>query len=93
MQPNTRPPQHTNYPLEVDDTHVIELMQNFHRGLSDLQNEFCGTCKECFPTIKTNEVGLCNCCRTDAQLPKLFTPENNMDPGSVPTELCVSSII
>jgi len=42
MQPNTRPPQCTNYMIEVDDPHVIEFMQNFHRGLSDLQNEFCG---------------------------------------------------
>ena len=68
-------------------------MQNFYRCLSDLQNEFCGTCKECFLTIKTNEVGLCNRCWTDAQLPKLFTPENNMDRGSLRTDLCVSSII
>jgi len=52
---------------EVDDPHVIKLMQNVHRGLSDLQNESCGTCKECFPTIKTNEVGLRNRCQTITQ--------------------------
>ena len=78
--------------LEIDHPDVIQRVQQFHRTLSDLQNIFCELCKERFPMIKTNQLSICSRCQTDSQHPKLFTLENNMDPGPVPTELCVSCV-
>lgn len=77
---------------QFDRLDVIERIQGFHTMLSDLQNTLCNICKERFPTIRTNELGVCHRCLADSQVPKLFSVENNMDPGSVPAELCVSCI-
>ena len=34
----------------------------------------------------------CKCCHNDNQVPKQFSAANNVDPGSVPSELEVSSV-
>ena len=34
--------------------------------------------------------GVCIHCRNDTEVPGLYSPANNMDPGRVPPELCVS---
>ena len=96
VQPHSRPqskPQSRNVStLKIDDPNVIQRIQHFHRTLSDLHNVFCDVCKERFPTINSNELGICHRCHADSLLPKLFSHEHNMDPDSVPIELCVSCI-
>jgi len=89
---HTQPQPSNDSTCEIDHPDVVQRMQNFHRSLLNLQNVFCDLRKECFPTIKTDELGICYCCQSDSHQPKLFTVQNNMDPGSVPTELYVSSL-
>ena len=77
---------------QIDHPHVIQRIQGFHRILSDLQNVLCNICKEHFPTISTDELGVCHWCLVDSKVPKLFSAENNINPGSVPAEFCVNCI-
>ena len=92
MIPHAEPQPSDHSTLKIDHSDVVQRMQNFHRSLLALQNAFCDLCKERFPTINTNELGICNHCQTDSQQPKLFTLQNNMDPGSVSTELRISCL-
>ena len=71
---------------QIDHPDVIQRIQGFHRILSDLQNVLCNICKERFPTISTDELGVCHQCLVDFEVAKLFSAENNMDPGSVPAD-------
>ena len=78
----------------VDNPDIIHRVQEFHRSFATLQNILCNVCLERFPTITTNTIPteICHRCNIDKETPKLFSVENNMDPGPVPHELSVSSI-
>ena len=76
-----------------DDPIVVNRMQQFHSTMSALQNVFCETCLECFLSGVTNRSRICSHCLTDSEVPKLYSTENNMNPGPVPPELSVSSAI
>ena len=78
--------------LSVYDPEIIHEVQQFHSSLAALESVQCSTCLEQFPSINTNATGLCRRCHLDTDVPKLFSAENNMDPGAVPSELYVSSI-
>lgn len=77
---------------EVDDPVVINRMQQFHSTMSALQNVLCQICLERFLSSSTTVPTICNRCRADSELPKLYSVDNNMDPGPLPPELCVSYI-
>ena len=78
--------------LSVDDPEIIGQVQQLHSCLATLESVPCTTCLKQFPSIVVNVTGLCHCCHVDADVPKLFSAENNMDPGAVPSELYVSYI-
>ena len=84
---------HENVPrfrnLTVDNPEIIRKMREYHVDLTALQNTLCDVCLEQFPSIKTNEAGVCYRCQHDTEVPKLYSAANNMNPGSVPPELCV----
>ena len=50
----------------------------------------CTVCLENFPTLKVNAAGICTCCHDDRHSPKLYSAQNNMNPGPVPPKLKVS---
>lgn len=79
--------------LTVDDPEIIQKITTFHEHLAALENTLCSVCLECFPSIKTNEAAVCKRCQGDNELPILYSAANNMDPGPIPPELCVSSTI
>ena len=58
---------------QIDHPDVIQRIQGFHRILSDLQNVLCNICKERFPTISTDELGMFRRCLVDSEVPKLFS--------------------
>ena len=78
--------------LSVHDPEIIHEVQQFHSSLAALESVLCSTCLEQFPSINTNVTGLCCCCHLDTDVPKLFSAENNMDPGAVPSELYVCKL-
>ena len=50
-----------------------------------VHNTICSVCLERFPSIKTDEAGVWNRYHADSEV----SAANNMDPGTVPPELCV----
>jgi len=77
--------------ITVDNPDIIHKVQEFHQSLTTLQNVLCSVCLEQFPTFaNTAATQICRHCNLDTQIPKLFSIENNMDPGPVPFELSVS---
>jgi len=77
----------------VDNPDIINKVDEFHRTLVALQNVLCNVCLEQFPTFASNTTPTDICCRCnlDTQIPKLYSLQNNMDPGPVPLELSVSA--
>ena len=74
-----------------NDPAVIRKMCEFHEGLLNLEFSCCVVCMERFPSgISGNAMNVCKRCATDKHLPKLYSGDNNMDPGPVPPELAVS---
>ena len=57
----------------------------------------CETCLECFPNLpvssQPNGVIECRRCAHNRHIPKLFSKGNNMDPGAVPTQLQLLSLL
>ena len=78
----------------INDLDIIHRMQEFHRSLATLQNMLCNVCLEEFPSFITNSTTteMCRRCNLDTQTPKIFSAENNMNPGPVPPELLVCYI-
>ncbi len=60
-------------------------MQNFH---SKLEFYSCTSCLERFPNLANSTI--CARCNRDKRIPKLYSANNNMDPGPVPPQLQVS---
>ena len=81
--------QFTN--LTVDDPEITQRIGEFHRGLpATLENILCNVCLEKFSSINVDTAGVCIHCCNDTEVPGLYSPANNMDPGRVPPELFVS---
>ena len=68
---------------------VQNEMEHFHTTMNSFQHQQCITCKETWPTKQTLPVPNFQClrCKRDKGNPKLFSQENDMDPGAVPLEL------
>lgn len=68
----------------------------FHSQLSNVQVAACNTCCEEFPGLNVKSVSPnsdyveCVRCSQDMHIPKLYSSDNNMNPGPVPPELQVS---
>ena len=64
-------------------------MANFHRAMNKLEYRQCVTCKEAWPTNNglTLQIFECLRCKRDKGNPKLFSQENDMHPGCLPTAL------
>ena len=74
-----------------DDPVVVRKMTKFHNNrLSSLQARRCTVCIERFPSIYVDTTSICKRCCNDKHVPKLYSADNNMDPGPVPPELTVS---
>ena len=73
---------------------VQEKMRRFHSHIASLTCPKCSTCLESFPGLQLpppfNE---CARCIRDKHIPKMYSSANNMDPGYLPTQLQVSSIV
>ena len=61
-------------------------MNQFQSKQDQWQNKKCIICNEQWPTRTCLNMDpyVCNRCQRDKHNPKLFSPENDMDPGSVP---------
>ena len=69
---------------------VHSKMLNFHRHFVTLEVTRCSTCCKGFPGLKINsQSGECLSCSRDKHVPKLYSSENNMNPGIVPPALQV----
>ena len=73
---------------QVHNLQILLLMTQkileFHRGLATLENILCNVCLEKFPSIKADTTGVCIHGRNDTEVPGLYSPANNTDPGQVP---------
>ena len=74
----------------IDDERITDKIKEFHRKLFAIEAVLCCVCLERFPTIETDDGGVCTRCRADSKTPKIYSAGNNMDPGPVPPELSVS---
>ena len=65
-------------------------MAIFHAKLANLEMSVCDICLERSHTKKTQLQGtqrICTRCKRDKNTPKIYSSDNKMDPGPVPTEL------
>ena len=77
-----------NPPLHEQEWAQEELAA-FHRYEESLQHAHCPVCKEAWP-VSNNKRGAdqtCTRCKRDKSKCRLFSSENDMDPGNVPPEL------
>ena len=67
---------------------VQEEMAAFHRFEESLRHYHCVVCKEAWPLSASREaLYTCSRCKRDKKPCRLYSAENDMDPGSVPAEL------
>ena len=79
------------FPL-LEQQSVQANMHAFHRHLNTLCSVTCTTCSEDFPSFKLHaQTSECVRCSKDKHMPNVYSAANNMDPGSVPPQLLVSS--
>ena len=65
-----------------------EEMAAFHRFEENLRHYHCVVCKEAWPLSTSREqIFTCSRCKRDTKPCRLYSAENDMDPGSVPAEL------
>ena len=66
-------------------------MGSFHCSEEQLQHHHCTVCKETWPTkqnlSKDPARYVCQRCTRDTKSPKMYSAENDMDPGIVPAQL------
>ena len=84
--------QVTHLPL-LEQSSVQSKMLKFHAHCAALEMPTCTTyCKQ-FPGLKVNShSGECLSCSRDKHVPKLYSSENNMNPGPVPQQLQVNML-
>ena len=83
------PPLHANAHFNA----VMDCIRNFELKQMSLKFKFCSVCKERRLDMNVNSDQICKRCKSDKNQIKLFSPENNMDPKQLPTELSGLSII
>ena len=72
---------------------VQQKMKEFHTKMAELQFVHCTTCLKSFPSLCLDPSSTeCVQCSRDTNVTKLYSSANNMDPGSVPSALQVSSL-
>ncbi len=77
----------------LKDKVVKEKMDKFHHEMSSIESTICIVCSEKFPGTKMASLSTtCIRCYRDKANPKLYSSENNMNPGAVPNELQVCDI-
>jgi len=76
-----------------NDLAIIRKMREFHTSLLSLQCSCCSICIERFSSISVDAMNICSRCNNDKHVPKIYSADNNMDPGPVPMELTVSVTI
>ena len=65
-----------------------EAMAAFHRFEENLRHYHCVACKEAWPLSASREaLYTCSRCKRDKKPCRLYSADNDMDPGSVPAEL------
>ena len=65
-----------------------EEMAAFHRFEENLRHYHCVICKEAWPlSASRQQIFTCSKCKRDRKPCRLYSAENDMDPGSVPAEL------
>ena len=64
-------------------------MAEFHDTMNSLEHRQCVTCKETWPSKQRFNPQIFEClrCKRDNRNPKLYSQENDMDPGILPAEL------
>ena len=75
---------------QFDHPDIIAKMTEFHTHMDSLQSAKCEVCLEQFPNLRLDTQQCCRRCAADKHVPKLFSSQNNMNPGVVPPELTVS---
>ena len=80
----------TENPLHEQEW-VRNEMGSFHSIQEQLQHRQCSVCKETWPTkqnlSKDPARYVCHRCTRDKKSPKVYSAENDMDPGIVPPQL------
>ena len=68
---------------------VQNEMAKFHSSINSLEHRECVTCKEAWPTKQGLTLARLEClrCKRVKGNPKLYSQENDMDPGALPLEL------
>ena len=69
-----------------------EAIKKFHYDLSSLEASKCNTCHESLPSLTDVNDHQCQRCGKDS-FPQLYSADNNMDPGCVPSQLQVNTCI
>ena len=72
-----------------DQPAVLRKMEQYHTKLANLEVLVCSSCQELLPGRSLESSNECSRCARDAALPKLYSCDNNMDPGAVPSQLQV----
>ena len=70
-------------------------MAKFHSSINSLEHRKCVTCKKAWPTKQGLTLARFKClrCKGDKGNPKLYSQENDMDPGVLPLEpQCLTDI-
>ena len=68
-------------------TEAMEAIKEFEKEQMSYQFNTCRVCNECRLQFKLSKDGCCTRCLKDKSAIKMFSKENNMDPGDVPQEL------
>ena len=77
----------------LNENLVKEKVKMLHKEMASIEFPICCTCLEKFPGTKmASKSSECLRCYRDKKVPKLFSSDNNMSPGSVPAELQVSCL-
>ena len=68
---------------------VQNEMDKIHSCINSLEHRRCVTCKETWPTKQGLSLARFEClrCKQDKGNPKLYSQENDMDPGALPLQL------
>ncbi len=73
----------------LDQPAVTSKVLNFHVQLAGLEASCCGICHESLPVLTVSSSQECRRCSSDHSSP-IYSIDNNMIPGTVPSELQVS---
>jgi hypothetical protein len=75
--------------LMLTDPYVIDKIKQYHSDLSNITLSSCAICHELQFDSHASYNNVCRRCNHDSSSPKLYSIDNNMDPGPVPSKLQV----